>query len=105
MLMSHGLRGGWITSWPIVGPEHNSSAEDGGEQEGQGIAHAIVVELGGASDCTSILAVMNPSAVDVGVAGGPRLPAARQPGRSTGHGGGLVLRRPLSRLDRGVRAR
>ncbi|WP_405754064.1 transcriptional regulator [Streptomyces sp. NBC_01020] len=71
MLMSHGLRGGWITSWPIVGPEHNSSVEDGGEQEGQGIAHAIVVELGGASDCTSILAVMNPSAVDVGV------PAAR----------------------------
>jgi DNA-binding MarR family transcriptional regulator len=67
MLMSHGLRGGWIASWNLVDPEQGT-----GEQDGQGIAHAIVVELGAASDCTSILAVMGPSAVDI-----PGVPDAR----------------------------
>ncbi|GAB2994151.1 transcriptional regulator [Amycolatopsis acidiphila] len=64
MFMSHGLRGGWTATWHIVSPGQDDLRQD--------MAHAIVLELAGAADCASILAVMGPSTLDL-----PGVPGAR----------------------------
>lgn len=61
MLISHGLRGGWITTW-----------RDDREQDADITAHVMVVELGGQPDCAAILATMGPPTVSL-----PRVPDAR----------------------------
>jgi DNA-binding MarR family transcriptional regulator len=67
MMMSHGLRGGWITTWNVVRDE-----QDVRERDGDVTAHAMVVELAGATDCEAILAVMGPPTVSL-----PAVPGAR----------------------------
>ncbi|SEP46368.1 transcriptional regulator [Amycolatopsis saalfeldensis] len=67
MMRSHGLRGGWVTTWSV------DDREPGGpEQAGAGLAHALVFELAGASDCAAILAVMGSPTVPL-----PDVPEAR----------------------------
>lgn len=76
MLVSHGLRGGWITTWHV----------NRRERDGDVMAHVMVVELAGASDCEAILAVMGaPTVALPGVPGarGYLLPAAEDGAPST----------------------
>ena len=63
MLLSHGLRGGWIRTWSVGRDE---------QRDDEITAHAMVVELGAASDCEAILATMGPPTVSL-----PDAPAAR----------------------------
>ncbi|MFF7987958.1 winged helix-turn-helix domain-containing protein [Streptomyces sp. NPDC007901] len=49
MMMSHGLRGGWISTWRVGRRE----------QDGDVMAHVMVVELAGAPNCEAILAMMS----------------------------------------------
>ena len=67
MLISHGLRGGWISTW-----HDGADEQDSPEQGGDVAAHAMVFELGGASDCEAILEVMGPTTVSL-----PSAPGAR----------------------------
>lgn len=67
MMRSHGLRGGWVTTWSVDDREPGGSAQDG-----TGLAHALVFELAGASDCAAILAVMSSPTVPL-----PDVPGAR----------------------------
>lgn len=55
MLLSHGLRGGWISTWSL-----GREGPPGDEQADEVTAHALVLELGAASDCEAILATMGP---------------------------------------------
>lgn len=61
MMVSHGLRGGWITTW-----------RDGDHRDGDLTAHALVVELGAADNCEAILAAMSRPTVEL-----PAVPGAR----------------------------
>ncbi|WP_082945190.1 transcriptional regulator [Mycobacterium sp. 852013-50091_SCH5140682] len=70
-LMSHGLQGGWTTTWHIL-PAGDDDRVVSTEPGTQDTAHAVVVELGSAADCTSILAIMGPPTVQL-----PDLPAVR----------------------------
>ncbi|WP_329065127.1 transcriptional regulator [Amycolatopsis sp. NBC_01480] len=98
MMRSHGLRGGWVTTWSVddrepsgqdgAGLTHESGREGAGlahvsdqdaasrarasGQDGVGLAHAMVFELASASDCAAILAVMSPPTVPL-----PDVPGAR----------------------------
>ena len=98
MMRSHGLRGGWVTTWSVDDREPSgqdgaglaqvsgqdgaglarASGQDGvsgahaSGQDGAGLAHAMVFELASASDCAAILAVMSPPTVPL-----PDVPGAR----------------------------
>jgi DNA-binding MarR family transcriptional regulator len=56
MMLSHGLRGGWITSWQTGPPAtgHDAAGHGGASLT----AHAMVVELGHPDDAAAILAAM-----------------------------------------------
>lgn len=56
MLISHGLRGGWVSTW-TVGSD--------GDPGGSGTAQSMVLELADRSDCQAILCVMGASTVAV----------------------------------------
>jgi hypothetical protein len=65
MMRSHGLRGGWVTTWSVDDREPS-------DQKGAGLAHAMAFELADASDCAAILAVLSPPTVPL-----PDVPGAR----------------------------
>ena len=67
MMLSHGLRGGWISTW-----SHGDDEQPGDEQTDGITAHAMVVELGAPPDCEAILAIMGPPTVSL-----PDEPAVR----------------------------
>ena len=56
MLISHGLRGGWVSTWGVG----SDAAADS-----SATAQSMVVELGARSDCQAILQVMGASTVAV----------------------------------------
>lgn len=56
MLISHGLRGGWVSTWAV------GSDADAGDSP---TAQSMVLELGDRSDCQAILQVMGASTVAV----------------------------------------
>ena len=87
MMRSHGLRGGWVTTWSVddrepsdqdgAGLAHGSDRGGAGLAHVSGqctarLAHAMVLELASASDCAAILAVMKPPTVPL-----PDVPGAR----------------------------
>lgn len=77
MMISHGLRGGWITVWYV--------AED--DADPQISAQVMVVELAAASDCEAILAVMSELTTTLPSSHGIRayvLPSAEEGGPATG---------------------
>jgi DNA-binding MarR family transcriptional regulator len=53
MMLSHGLRGGWVSSWRIGDGESNAVLA----------VHMMILELGGAADARSILSVMGDSSL------------------------------------------
>jgi DNA-binding MarR family transcriptional regulator len=53
MMLSHGLRGGWVASWRIGDGESGTVLA----------AHMMILELGGADDARSIMSVMGDSSL------------------------------------------
>ncbi|MBN3512009.1 transcriptional regulator [Mycolicibacterium septicum] len=72
MLMSHGLRGGWITTWRILPAGHDDSCSDSTADGDHDTANAVVVELRAAADCTSIMSIMGSSTVHLSGVRGAR---------------------------------
>jgi DNA-binding MarR family transcriptional regulator len=73
MMISHGLRGGWVATWRTPGASIT--------------AQAMVLELGAPSDCDAILGVMGAATVDLPGTDGIRgyvLPAAAPGAPTTG---------------------